>query len=400
MPSSFVSLNSWDEPGAILQAGGAEESVEGGPDDWARLSDLLARRRKTGGDTRHPLSGAIGYITYDGAFRFDWFPRISVFSESIGSSATWNERKAVADSATMPKDGRGDFPAWQANQAREEFEARVTQAKEYIAAGDIYQVNLAQKFSTRFAGNAYRLFEHLLARSPAPGAAFLDFGATRVLSASPEMFLRIRGRHIVTRPIKGTRPRSRDPLRDEQLAFELLTDPKELAELIMITDLERNDLGQICEYGSVAVTQLVQLERYAQVFHLVSTVEGHLRPEVDALAAVRACIPGGSISGAPKRRAREIIAELEPCPRGIYTGLIGYFADNGDAAFSIAIRTLILEGEELYFSVGSGITAGSVPAREYEETLHKAAGMRLALEAYAAQRIIARTEQKYWSDRN
>jgi anthranilate/para-aminobenzoate synthase component I len=139
----------------------------------------------------------------------------------------------------------------------------------------------------------------------------------------------------------------------------------------------------------VTVTQLVQLERFPQVFHLVSTVEGLLRPEVDALDAVRACIPGGSISGAPKRRAREIIRELEPCPRGIYTGLIGYFDDNGDVAFSMAIRTMVLEGENLYFSVGSGITAGSVPAREYDETLHKAAGMEMALAAYYEQVRVA-----------
>ena len=210
-----------------------------------------------------------------------------------------------------------------------------------------------------------------------------------MLSASPELFLRIRGRHVTTRPIKGTRPRSRDPIRDEQLAFELQTDPKELAELVMITDLERNDLGQICDYGSVTVTQLMQLERYAQVHHLVSTVEGMLRPGIDALDAVRACIPGGSISGAPKKRACEIIAELEPCARGIYTGLIGYFDDNGDAAFSIAIRTMVLEGEDLHFSVGSGITAGSTPAREYEETLHKAAGMEQALEAYRETSSVA-----------
>jgi anthranilate/para-aminobenzoate synthase component I len=171
-------------------------------------------------------------------------------------------------------------------------------------------------------------------------------------------------------------------VRDEQLAFELQTDPKELAELVMITDLERNDLGRICEYGSVAVTRLLQLERFAQVFHLVSTVEGMLRPEIDAVTAVCACLPGGSISGAPKRRACEIIAELEPEPRGIYTGAIGYFADNGDAAFSMAIRTLVQKEDRLEFSVGSGITAGSDPAREYEETLHKAAGLRLALESY------------------
>ena len=394
MTSPFISLNSWNEPGTILQAAEPEEIVEGGPEDWGKLREVLARRRKTGRDSVHPQSAAVGYITYEGAFRFAWFPKIALLAEN-GFSAMWNERRAQADcdtteqiaSCALRAPGQQVVRATQedrceSNQTREAFEARVARAQEYIAAGDIYQVNLAQKFNTHFTGNPYLLFEHLVARSPAPGAAFLDFGDTCVLSASPELFLRIRGRHITTRPIKGTRPRSRDPICDEQLAFELQTDPKELAELVMITDLERNDLGQICEYGSVTVTQLMQLERFAQVHHLVSTIEGMLRPGVDALDAVRACIPGGSISGAPKKRACEIIRELEPCPRGIYTGLIGYFDDNGDAAFSIAIRTMVLEGENLHFSVGSGITAGSVPACEYDETLHKAAGMEMALEAY------------------
>ena len=385
MSSPFISLNSWNQPGAILQAAEPEEIVEGGPEDWEKLREVLARRRKTARDSVHPQSAAVGYITYEGAFRFAWFPKIALLPEN-GSSEMWNERKKSFSGGPgylLPERAeRAGSDAFHPNQTRAEFEARVVRAQEYIAAGDIYQVNLAQKLSARFTGNPYRLFEHLLARSPAPGAAFLDFGDTRVLSASPELFLRISGRHIITRPIKGTRPRSRDPVRDEQLAFELQTDPKELAELVMITDLERNDLGQICEYGSVTASQLVQLERFPQVHHLVSTVEGLLRPGVDALDAVRACIPGGSISGAPKRRACEIIRELEPCPRGIYTGLIGYFDDNGDAAFSIAIRTMVLEGDNLHFSVGSGITAGSVPAREYEETLHKAAGMQMALEAY------------------
>jgi len=382
MPSRFISLNSWNQPGAILQAAEPEEIVEGGAEDWGKLREVLARRRRTGGDSIHPQSAAVGYITYEGAFRFAWFPKISVLAEN-GFSSIWKERCQQAEGASAVIDRR--YSGWQANQTRTEFEARVERAQEYIAAGDIYQANLAQKFTTRFTGNPYRLFEHLLARSPAPGGAFLDFGDTQILSASPELFLRIRGRHITTRPIKGTRPRSRDPVRDEQLAFELQTDPKELAELVMITDLERNDLGQICDYGSVTVTQLMHLERYPQVFHLVSTIEGMLRPDMDALDAVRACIPGGSISGAPKKRACEIIKELEPCSRGIYTGLIGYFDDNGDAAFSIAIRTMVLEGEDLNFSVGSGITAGSVPSREYEETLHKAAGLEMALEAYVGQ---------------
>jgi para-aminobenzoate synthetase component I len=386
----FISLNSWNEPGAILQAAEPEEMVAGGPENWDKLREMLARRRKAGHDSIHPQSAAVGYFTYEGAFRFAWFPKISLLAEN-GFSKLWKERSVKVSGGPgymlpgSPKATGSDL--FVANQTRTEFEARVARAQEYIAAGDIYQVNLAQKFSSRFVGNPYRLFEHLLARSPAPGGAFLDFGDTRILSASPEMFLRLGGRHVTTRPIKGTRPRSRDPVRDEQLAYELITDPKELAELVMITDLERNDLGQICEYGSVTVTQLVQLERYAQVFHLVSTIEGMLRPGIDALDAVRACIPGGSISGAPKKRAREIIAELEPCPRDIYTGLIGYFDDNGDAAFSIAIRTMVQENDTLHFSVGSGITAGSIPAREYEETLHKAAGMQMGLESYQMQML-------------
>ena len=254
MPDAFVSLNSWHEPGAILQAGEPVEIVAGGPGDWEALRDLLARRRTVGGDSPHPRSAAVGYITYEGAFHFGWFPQIDVLEENQRSAA-WAERRERGGPASPSWEGAsGDV--WKSNQTRAEFEARVARAQEYIAAGDIYQVNLAQRLSTRFAGNPYRLFEHLLARSPSPGGAFLDFGDTRVLSASPELFLRIRGRHVTTRPIKGTRPRDRDPLRDEQLAFELQTDPKELAELIMITDLERNDLGRICEFGSVTVTRL------------------------------------------------------------------------------------------------------------------------------------------------
>jgi anthranilate/para-aminobenzoate synthase component I len=373
---AFISLNSWQQPGAILQAEAPVEEIQGGADDWPHLRDFLRRHQREKRDAIHPRAAAVGFVTYEGAFHFGWFPEITVLPEGQ-PGARWTIRREA-----WPAAENDSASPWTPNQTRAEFEARVARAQEYIAAGDIYQVNLAQKFRTPFAGNPYRLFEHLLARSPAPGGAFLDLGGRRILSASPELFLRIRGQHIETRPIKGTRPRSRDPALDQQMAFELQTDPKELAELVMITDLERNDLGAICEFGSVTVTGLVQLEKFAQVFHLVSTVEGHLRPEIDALAAVRACIPGGSISGAPKKRAREIIAELEPCPRGLYTGLIGYFGDNGDAAFSLAIRTMVHEADELNFSVGSGITAGSAPAREYEETLHKAAGLQLALEAY------------------
>jgi para-aminobenzoate synthetase component I len=379
----FVSLNSWDEPGSILQACDPVEVVEGTARDWQRLGNALGhyRRNAQADSSTHPRGAAVGYFTYEGDYWFGFFPEISVIKSERGSTVWQQRREAFAGAHPLT----GELLAksdWRSNFTRADYERMVLRAKEYIAAGDIYQVNLSQRFSLPLQTNPYVLFEQLLWRSPAPGGAFLDTGERQVLSSSPELFLRIRGRQIVTRPIKGTRPRSRDPLCDQQLAYELLTDPKELAELVMITDLERNDLGRVCEFGTVEVTELLKEERYAQVFHLVSTVEGRLRPGIDALEALRSCFPGGSISGAPKKRACEIIRELEPCPRGIYTGAIGYFDFNGDAAFNIAIRTMIQERDELHFHVGGGITADSVPAREYEETLHKAAGMRLALDEY------------------
>jgi anthranilate/para-aminobenzoate synthase component I len=188
------------------------------------------------------------------------------------------------------------------------------------------------------------------------------------------------GRHILTRPIKGTRPRMESPAEDERQALELTTSPKEIAELVMITDLERNDLGHVCEFGSVTASQLLHLERYAQVFHLVSTVEGTLREEISQVEALATCFPGGSISGAPKKRALEIIRELESAPRGLFTGAIGYFGYNGESQFNIAIRTVAIHRDEsgrglAEFHVGAGITADSHPEREWEETLHKAAGI-------------------------
>jgi anthranilate/para-aminobenzoate synthase component I len=204
----------------------------------------------------------------------------------------------------------------------------------------------------------------------------------QILSSSPEQFLRFGGDAVITRPIKGTRPRHPDPARDARLAAELLASPKEIAELVMITDLERNDLGQICQFGSIQVVELARLEQFEHVFHLVSTVRGILRPGIDHVAALEACFPGGSITGAPKRRAMEIIAELERGPRGPYTGAIGYFGVDGDSQFNIAIRTAVIERDRLEYLVGAGIVADSDPLAEYEETLHKGRGLRKALDRW------------------
>ena len=280
--------------------------------------------------------------------------------------------------AALPR-ARATAPPRSAVQ-RDEYEAAVRQALEYIAAGDCYQVNLSQRFSTPLSGPAWSLYERLRRRSPAPYAAYLDCGDHQVLSSSPELFLRVRGREVETRPIKGTRPRGGTPEEDAALRAELLASAKDAAELVMIVDLERNDLGRVCEYGSVHVPALRELESYRNVHHLVATVRGRLREEIDPLGCLRALFPGGSITGAPKIRAMEIIEELEPVRRGVYTGAIGWVDGHGNGEWNIAIRTLVVKAGCAYFHVGGGIVADSDPAGEYLETLAKAQGMLHALD--------------------
>lgn len=329
--------------------------VEGGPDQWDLLEEALADLRATA-----PEGFLGGWFDYHGGFRFGLFREKESPPDFDASSVHWR----TAEIAFRP------------GVDREEWVRRVKRAHEYIAAGDIYQVNLTHTLSSPWTGEAADFYPRLRAASPAPFSCFLRLGDTAVLSASPECFLRIEGRRVITRPIKGTRPRGVD---DDAVARELLASPKERAELVMITDLERNDLGQVCEYGSVQVTGLCELETFAQVHHLVSTVEGRLRADVTPVQAVRACYPGGSITGAPKKRAREIIAELETSPRGIYTGTLGFFHADGRAVFNIAIRTLVIRDGVATYGVGAGIVADSDPLLEYEETLHKAAGLTAAL---------------------
>lgn len=262
-----------------------------------------------------------------------------------------------------------------------EFIAAVEAAQRFIRAGDIYQVNISQRLSAPWTAGAWNLFRRLTDVSPAPCAAFVDCGEFQLASSSPELFLRLSGAHIQTRPIKGTRPRSSDATRDAQLAYELQTSAKEQSELVMITDLLRNDLGRVCEYGSVQVPDLLRLEKFAQVQHLVSTVEGRLRSDVTHLAALASCFPGGSITGAPKFRAMDIIDELEPVTRGPYCGALGYLGFNRESQLSIIIRTGICKAGVAYFPVGAGVVSDSDPEAEYEETLAKASGFHAALEA-------------------
>ena len=255
----------------------------------------------------------------------------------------------------------------------------IARIKAYIASGDVYQVNLTQRFTTPLPCPPYALYQRLRQRSPAPFAAYLSFGPVQIVSSSPERFLTVRDRHVETRPIKSTRPRSADPAADARLAAELLASEKDRAELLMIVDLERNDLGRVCDFGSVRVDRLWHLESHPTVHHLVATVSGTLRHGLDVIDCVRAAFPGGSITGAPKIRAMEIIDELEPHRRHVYTGAIGYIGFDGDADLNIAIRTITCVDGRAYYHVGGGVVWDSAPAAEYQETLDKGRAMHEAL---------------------
>lgn len=304
-------------------------------------------------------------------------------AEIMGLLAAWQSRNG---------DGESDAAGFRltaplaSNLTREQYLAMVQRAQEYIAAGDIYQVNLSQRFAAPWQGSPWTLYQRLRHESPVPFGAFLDIGERWVVSASPERFLHVRQGVVETRPIKGTRPRGRTNAEDEKLAHELHTSEKDRAENLMIVDLLRNDLGKVCRFGSIRVPELWQVEGYSNVWQLVSAVKGELGPEADAVSALEAAFPGGSVTGCPKIRAMEIIEELEPVRRGIYCGAIGYLGFNGVMDTSIVIRTIVLARDRLYLQVGGAVVADSVPQAEYEETLVKAQAARRVLEGTAARR--------------
>ena len=347
------------------------------PANLETLRHALTEGPQIAGDHGFPCGGLCGWIDYEGDFVFGDYPEMLVYSHN---EHRWWETGTLSNQIRAHHHHRAQISPFIPLTTRKEFTHRVSQIQEWIAAGHIYQANLSQTFAATVRGDLFSLYQTLRDASPAPMAAYLKLDGREILSSSPETFLKISGRGIETRPIKGTRPRFTDPDEDRRSAYELQTSAKEIAELVMITDLLRNDIGQVCEFGSVEVTEMLRLETFAQVHHLVSTVSGRLRPEVDALAAIAACFPGGSITGAPKKRAIEIIRELEQAPRGIYCGAIGWLGYHGESSLNIAIRSLVRNGKQLIYQVGAGIVADSDPEKEYEETLHKAAGIRLAIE--------------------
>ena len=265
------------------------------------------------------------------------------------------------------------------NMTEDYYLSSIKKLKDYIYSGDIYQVNFTQRFECDFEGNSNELYKNLKSINPAPFAAYLDFGEGEIISSSPERFIKLTDGTIETRPMKGTRPRGKSEAEDEKLKEELVNSEKDRAELLMIVDLMRNDISRVAETGSVKVTELFHLEEYATVLQMVATIQGKLKDELSAVDIIKSTFPGGSITGAPKIRAMEIIDELETTTRNIYTGSIGYLGFDGNMDLNIAIRTIVLKDKKAYFQVGGGIVWDSDPHEEYEESLVKGRALVKAL---------------------
>ncbi|PAQ14010.1 anthranilate synthase component I [Bacillaceae bacterium SAOS 7] len=261
---------------------------------------------------------------------------------------------------------------FQGNLTKQQFSEMVNQAKDHIIRGDIFQVVLSQRLSSEFTGNPFSLYRKLRTSNPSPYMFFVDFKDYTVLGASPESLISVRGQKVVTNPIAGTRRRGKNEQEDQLLETELLNDEKEIAEHRMLVDLSRNDLGKVCEIGSVHLTKYQKIEKYKHVMHIVSEVSGTLQAEIHPVEALSSCLPAGTVSGAPKIRAMQIINELEGVKRGLYAGAVGYISSNGDLDFALAIRTMIVKENKAYVQAGAGIVYDSIPEAEYEETMHKA----------------------------
>jgi aminodeoxychorismate synthase component I len=301
--------------------------------------------------------------------------RLAALSDKLRRAAT------TGDASALEKKEATQRAPLTSNMTRAEFEAMVRRSKEYIAAGDIYQTNLSQRLSVRIGdADTLRLYKILRAINPSPFAAYLNFGDLQLVSSSPERLVRLHEGTVDTRPIAGTRRRGSDHTETRELSAELLTNEKERAEHIMLLDLERNDLGKVCDYGTVSVDEMMVVEDYSHVIHIVSNVRGTLTAGRDAFDLIRAVFPGGTITGVPKVRCMEIIDELEPVARGPYTGSIGYIANTGDMDLNIIIRTFVIKDGQAHIQVGAGIVADSDPTREYFETLQKAEALKKALE--------------------
>lgn len=406
-------------PVATLVTHGAETAVSDDDGEHRSADDPFELlRRQLGATASAPpgipfAGGALGYWSYDLARRLAMLPQSAQDAEHLPEMAIgiydWavvldhqektaqlvSQQRARETARALPQilarlQHGGCTPQHEfkvhgdirSNLSRDDYQAAFAEVQRYLHAGDCYQVNLAQRYAAAADGDALAAYLELRRLSPAPYSAFLNLPQEQILCASPERFLQVRNGMVETKPIKGTRPRLADALQDTRMAEDLRSHAKDRAENLMIVDLLRNDLGKSCVPGSVTVPRLFEVESYANVHHLVSTVSGRLAPAHDALALLRNCFPGGSVTGAPKQRAMEIIEQLEPNRRGVYCGAIGYVGFDGNMDSNIAIRTLVYSGNEIRFWAGGGIVADSVMAEEYQETLDKAAAMLRLLQQF------------------
>ncbi|MBD3343536.1 MAG: anthranilate synthase component I [Chitinivibrionales bacterium] len=301
----------------------------------------------------------------------------SVYKDAVYRLGKIQDKMAVRLASSHISIEQIDEP--ESNFERKEYEKAVEQCKEYIRAGDIFQVVLSQRFSLGVKSDPFDLYRILRTVNPSPYMYYLSCGDASIIGASPEMLVRVEDGVVETRPIAGTRPRGKDEHEDDLLAEELKKDPKEIAEHVMLVDLGRNDLGRVCEFGSVKAEDMIHIEKYSHVMHLVTNVSGTLKRECDALDALFSCFPAGTLSGAPKIRAMEIIDELETLRRGIYGGALGYIDFSGNLDSCIIIRTILHKNNTAYIQAGAGIVADSVPWREYDETVNKAMALFTAI---------------------
>lgn len=404
-----------------LESAGKQTQLEGDPVEHLRR--LMARYKPVRVAGLPPLiGGAIGYFAYDmvrlieripasgrddlglddcvmmfylGLVAFDhvrhrvWIVR-NVFTGGEGTlRAKYNaatreihmvRRKLAGPLPRQHHAGPRRLLRIHSNFTKAKYLSAVRKAKSYIRAGDIFQVVPSQRFSARTNADPFEIYRALRVVNPSPYLYFLRLNDVSVVGSSPEMLVKVQGREIAYRPIAGTLPRGHSEAEDREQESKLLADPKERAEHIMLVDLGRNDLGRVCEYGSVTVERLMFVERYSHVMHLVSSLRGRLRDSVDCFEALMACFPAGTLSGAPKIRAMEIIDELEPTRRGLYGGAILYLDFSGNLDSCIALRTLVAKGGRAYIQAGGGVVADSVPEREYQETINKARAVMAALE--------------------
>ncbi|MGB9175216.1 MAG: anthranilate synthase component I [Methanoregula sp.] len=317
------------------------------------------------------------FLTYDTDIEEEYnncAERIRALADQIGALASGKKPRYVKSS------NPARCAPFTSQVSQDAFEHSVDLVKEHIIAGDIFQVVLSRRIECRIANDPFTVYAALREINPSPYMYYLDFGDEKVIGASPEMLVRVERRKVTTVPIAGTRPRGKTPAEDEQFAQDLLADVKERAEHTMLVDLARNDIGRVCRFGSVEVSEFMTIEKFSHVQHIVSTVNGTLKDNLDCYDAFRSCFPAGTVSGAPKIRAMQIIDEQEALPRGIYAGAVGYIGFDRNLDFAIAIRTVIVRNGIASVQTGAGIVADSVPAHEWTETENKAAAMKRAIE--------------------